>query len=196
MVACQQQDQQQNMEQAVTPVVKPAPRPKPRPRPVVKPKPRVESSAESSAFPMVQNPVSLRPLGKKVSHVPMKGKYVALTFDDGPHPSLTRKAVAILDRHGAKGTFFMLGENVNRYKSLVASVAASGHELGVILLKKDRAAACAKVEHEGYTAVGVVDEIAVTVTAAYENGVDLIVRDKHILSKLYCGNASAATVLN
>ena len=61
----------------------------------------------------------------------MKGKYVALTFDDGPHPSLTRKAVAILDRHGAKGTFFMLGENVNRYKSLVASVAASGHELGV-----------------------------------------------------------------
>ena len=127
MVACQQQDQQQNMEQPVTPVVKPAPRPKPRPRPVVKPKPRVESSA----FPMVQNPVSLRPLGKKVSHVPMKGKYVALTFDDGPHPSLTRKAVAILDRHGAKGTFFMLGENVNRYKSLVASVAASGHELGV-----------------------------------------------------------------
>lgn len=127
MVACQQQDQQQNTELPVTPVVKPAPKPKPRPRPVVKPNPR----GESSAFPMVQNPVSLRPLGKKVSSVPVKGKYVALTFDDGPHPSLTRKALTILDRHGAKGTFFMLGENVNRYKSLVASVAASGHELGV-----------------------------------------------------------------
>ncbi len=125
MVACQQQDQQQNIEQPVTPVAKPVP--KPKPRPVVKPKPRVESSA----FPLVQNPVTLRPLGKKVSSVSVKGKYVALTFDDGPHPSLTRKALAILNRHGAKGTFFMLGENVNRYKAVVASAAASGHELGV-----------------------------------------------------------------
>ena len=75
--------------------------------------------------------MSLKPLGKRVSSVPMKGKYVALTFDDGPHPSLTPKALDILNRHGAKGTFFMLGQNAARYKSVVARAAAEGHELGV-----------------------------------------------------------------
>lgn len=76
-------------------------------------------------------PVTLRPLGKRVFSVPMKGKYVALTFDDGPHPALTPKALDILNRHGAKGTFFMLGQNAARYKSVVARAAAEGHELGV-----------------------------------------------------------------
>lgn len=144
MVACQQQDQQQKIEQPVTPVVKPAPRPKPRPKNNKPP------YAELASFPMVPNPVSLPPLGKKVSHVPMKGKYVALTFDDGPHPALTRKAVSILNRHGAKGTFFMLGENVNRYKSVVASAAASGHELGVHTWShiKMNAVSLARVDNE------------------------------------------------
>lgn len=79
----------------------------------------------------VQQPVKLKPLGKRVSHVPMKGKYVALTFDDGPHASLTPRALDILNRHGAKGTFFMLGQNASRNKSIVARAAAEGHELGV-----------------------------------------------------------------
>ncbi len=127
MVACQQQEQQ--IEQPVTPVVKPVVKPRPRVRPV-----RKHEAAEPVKQPVVskaQQPARLRPLGKKVASVSMKGKYVALTFDDGPHPALTRKAVDILNRHGAKGTFFMLGENVKRYPSIVASVAASGHELGV-----------------------------------------------------------------
>ena len=58
-------------------------------------------------------------------------KYVALTFDDGPHASLTPRALDILNRHGAKGTFFMLGQNASRNKSIVARAAAEGHELGV-----------------------------------------------------------------
>lgn len=81
--------------------------------------------------PAVANPTRLKPLGKRVCQVPMKGKYVALTFDDGPHSSLTPKALDILKKHGAKGTFFMLGQNAARNKSIVARAAAEGHELGV-----------------------------------------------------------------
>lgn len=142
MVACQQQDQQQEVVQPVTPVVKPVPTPVPTPAPkAVKPKTQspkkqqgvaqVKTATATTPVQEVANPVRLRPLGRKVSRVPVKGKYVALTFDDGPHTSLTRKAIAILNRHGAKGTFFMLGSNVARYKSIVKEVADSGHELGV-----------------------------------------------------------------
>lgn len=144
MVACQQQNQQKQQMEVVTPatvVVNPAPASAPKTKPVTSSKPKnitqskplAQSKQEtgSAVVQMVENPVRLHPLGRKVGRVPLKGKYVALTFDDGPHASLTRKAVEILNRHGAKGTFFMLGSNVARYKSIVKSVADSGHELGV-----------------------------------------------------------------
>ena len=93
----------------------------------------VQTPTEKTTVPVVQEaqPKRLKPLGKRVSHVPMKGKYVALTFDDGPHASLTPMALDILNRHGAKGTFFMLGSNAVRNQSVVARAAAEGHELGV-----------------------------------------------------------------
>ena len=122
-----------------------APKPDKKPKPVqsapvvppVETKPaqaEVPGQAEievTPAQPEKVKPVTLKPLGKRVFSVPMNGKYVALTFDDGPHPTLTPKALDILNRHGAKGTFFMLGQNAARYKSVVARAAAEGHELGV-----------------------------------------------------------------
>lgn len=157
MLGCNQQSQNA-VEPTVTPQVKPAkptkpdkPRPPAKPvKPVkpVKPAPAVPVAPAASVTPPESTPgqveigttpvtsepvqpTKLNPLGKRVSHVPMKGKYVALTFDDGPHPTLTNKALDILKRHGAKGTFFMLGQNANRYKTIVSRAAAEGHELGV-----------------------------------------------------------------
>lgn len=40
------------------------------------------------------------------------GREVLLTFDDGPHPTLTPKLLDSLAKHGAKGVFFVLGERV------------------------------------------------------------------------------------
>lgn len=103
----------------------------------VQPEPAVTEpqtgQAEVAVTPVAEpkKPIKLKPLGKRVCSVPVKGKYVALTFDDGPHASLTPKALDILKRHGAKGTFFMLGQNAARNKSIVARAAAEGHELGV-----------------------------------------------------------------
>lgn len=51
----------------------------------------------------------------------------ALTFDDGPDPTWTPRLLQTLGRHGAKGTFFMLGQAAARYPDLVRTVAAEGH---------------------------------------------------------------------
>lgn len=55
---------------------------------------------------------------------------VALTFDDGPDPEWTPRLLEILERHGARGTFFMVGKSVRQWPELVARVAAGGHALG------------------------------------------------------------------
>jgi peptidoglycan/xylan/chitin deacetylase (PgdA/CDA1 family) len=52
---------------------------------------------------------------------------VALTFDDGPHPDGTPAVLDLLDQAGAKATFFMVGEQVERRPQLAAEVAARGH---------------------------------------------------------------------
>lgn len=67
--------------------------------------------------------------GITVSRVSVPNKLVALTFDDGPHPSLTPKLLDILSRTGAKATFFVLGQNVNRYPDIVRRADADGHEI-------------------------------------------------------------------
>ena len=63
-------------------------------------------------------------------HVPTDGMQIALTFDDGPHPSLTPRILEILDRYGVSATFFMVGRNVINYPDAARAVLAAGHEIG------------------------------------------------------------------
>ncbi len=56
---------------------------------------------------------------------------VALTFDDGPHPEGTPAVLDALDRHAARATFFLVGEQVERYPDLARAIAARGHELAI-----------------------------------------------------------------
>lgn len=56
---------------------------------------------------------------------------VALTFDDGPHPEGTPAVLAELERLGVTATFFLTGEQVERFPSLAAEIAAAGHEIGL-----------------------------------------------------------------
>jgi len=53
---------------------------------------------------------------------------VALTFDDGP-TDLTRDYLDVLDRVGARATFFVIGELCDRNPAIVAEMAKRGHEL-------------------------------------------------------------------
>lgn len=56
---------------------------------------------------------------------------VALTFDDGPHPHGTPAVLELLDHAGAKATFFMVGEQVERRPQLAAEVVQRGHVVGL-----------------------------------------------------------------
>ena len=58
------------------------------------------------------------------------GKYVALTFDDGPHPVYTEQILKILDINDAKATFFVIGKNADSYPELVKREFDAGHEIG------------------------------------------------------------------
>lgn len=57
------------------------------------------------------------------------GKYIALTFDDGPSSKVTPRVLQTLKQHDAKATFFMLGNRVEMYPHIAAQVAAEGHEI-------------------------------------------------------------------
>ena len=56
-------------------------------------------------------------------------KLVAITFDDGPGP-YTNQLVDILKDNKARATFFMLGSNLENYRSTVLNVYNNGNEIG------------------------------------------------------------------
>jgi peptidoglycan-N-acetylglucosamine deacetylase len=54
---------------------------------------------------------------------------VALTFDDGPDPESTPAVLAVLDKYGARATFFMIGELAEKHPQIVRAAAAAGHAI-------------------------------------------------------------------
>jgi len=57
-------------------------------------------------------------------------KKVYLTFDDGPHPEATPFVLNVLESHGIKATFFVLGKNVKKHPELFQQLKESGHAIG------------------------------------------------------------------
>ena len=55
---------------------------------------------------------------------------IALTFDDGPDPTVTPLVLDVLKTHGITATFFLIGKNVQRHPDLAARILAEGHEIG------------------------------------------------------------------
>lgn len=99
--------------------------------------------------------------GLRVSRVHVPGMYVALTFDDGPAPATTPKVLDILKRNNAVGTFFVLGDNASRNRSLVARAAAEGNEIGVHTWShiKMTGSSLAKVDSEISRTAAVISDI-------------------------------------
>jgi peptidoglycan/xylan/chitin deacetylase (PgdA/CDA1 family) len=56
---------------------------------------------------------------------------VALTYDDGPHPEGTRAVLDALREQAVRATFFLVGEQVERYPDLAAQIVQEGHEPAV-----------------------------------------------------------------
>src|SRR5580700_11750957 len=55
---------------------------------------------------------------------------LAITFDDGPNPSITPKLLDLLDRYRAKATFFLLGKYVRESPGLTKEISTRGHLIG------------------------------------------------------------------
>ena len=66
----------------------------------------------------------------KIIHGNRQKKWVALTFDDGPHPQFTPKLLALLRQEQVKATFFVVGEMAEKYPDLVRAELAQGHAVG------------------------------------------------------------------
>ncbi len=63
-----------------------------------------------------------------VDHGPRHAHRVALTFDDGPG-QLTEQLLDVLGSHGARATFFALGERVAGREHMLRRIASEGHEV-------------------------------------------------------------------
>lgn len=64
------------------------------------------------------------------SRVPTSERFIAMTFDDGPHPSNTPKLLDILKARNVKATFYVVGSNAKRYPAIMRRMVAEGHEVG------------------------------------------------------------------
>ena len=56
-------------------------------------------------------------------------KNIALTFDDGPHGTLTPLLLDVLKVRNAKATFFVMGVKVANHKTVLERAHAEGHEI-------------------------------------------------------------------
>ena len=78
----------------------------------------------------IVNSSTFQLFGDFVARVETDEPVVALTFDDGPHPTNTVRMLDLLDRHGVKATFFMMGRQVERHPAIAREVLARGHAAG------------------------------------------------------------------
>lgn len=65
-----------------------------------------------------------------VWRVPTQEKKLYLTFDDGPIPAVTPWVLETLQAYNAKGTFFCVGDNVQKHPEIFEQVIKEGHVVG------------------------------------------------------------------
>ncbi|MEH2450488.1 polysaccharide deacetylase family protein [Nostoc sp.] len=55
----------------------------------------------------------------------MAERFVALTYDDAPHPTNTTQILKVLERYQPKAIFFAVGENPNKYSEIAPITLSS-----------------------------------------------------------------------
>ena len=67
--------------------------------------------------------------GEAVFCVQTADPVMALTFDDGPHPTYTPAILDALEEYAAQATFFAIGRHLQQHPQVAQRVVAQGHEL-------------------------------------------------------------------
>jgi peptidoglycan/xylan/chitin deacetylase (PgdA/CDA1 family) len=81
----------------------------------------------------ITNPIPLQTFQDSLLRDQMEiqtGKIAYLTFDDGPN-KYTQQILHILRTKHAKGTFFLVGSNIQRNKQIVQQIVNEGHYIGL-----------------------------------------------------------------
>lgn len=65
-----------------------------------------------------------------VTYVDGEKKYIALTFDDGPHPKYTKKVLDVLEEKGVAATFFVVGFRAELHAETILRMKSLGCEIG------------------------------------------------------------------
>ncbi|MEY2561551.1 MAG: peptidoglycan-N-acetylglucosamine deacetylase [Verrucomicrobiota bacterium] len=93
---------------------------------------------ESKPSPLTEKPISnavMKPAATPTAppitfnSVHVDGPYIALTFDDGPHATLTPKLLDLLAAHHMKATFFVVGQNAADHPDILKRAVREGHEI-------------------------------------------------------------------
>lgn len=71
-----------------------------------------------------------REVDRVIKEFKVKEKLIALTFDDGPHPTFTGKILDLLKWYNAKATFFIIGEQADKFPEIIIREIKDGHEIG------------------------------------------------------------------
>jgi peptidoglycan/xylan/chitin deacetylase (PgdA/CDA1 family) len=74
--------------------------------------------------------VNALPAQTVINSVKTDQPVVALTFDDGPHPTQTARLLELFAQENIKVTFFEIGKNVAAHPELARAILAAGHEIG------------------------------------------------------------------
>jgi len=106
------------------------------------PTPTATSTPQVRAVAVQDNPLTrhinrpstlppVPPAGVKISYssVNTTAPVLAMTFDDGPHPTLTPKLLDLLRERNIKCTFFVIGKNARAYPHIIQRMIAEGHEI-------------------------------------------------------------------
>jgi peptidoglycan/xylan/chitin deacetylase (PgdA/CDA1 family) len=89
----------------------------------------VQSVEKSSSAPAAVTAASPAQPQITFNSVHVDGPYIALTFDDGPHKTLTPKLLDLLAAHHMKATFFVVGQNAADHPDILRRAVREGHEI-------------------------------------------------------------------
>ena len=67
---------------------------------------------------------------QKIPKMPAVEPYVAMTYDDGPHPVNTPILLDVLAERNIRATFFVVGSNAQKYPQIIRRMLNEGHEIG------------------------------------------------------------------
>lgn len=82
-------------------------------------------------FYFVKTPGWLKGLyGQCTWSIPANERVIYLSFDDGPHPTITPFVLDELKKYNAKASFFCIGKNVLAYPEVYKRIIEEGHAVG------------------------------------------------------------------